>query len=338
MCINPSFIWVTRGPKSEKEPVPCRQCWRCKKNRINDYVGRCLAEIATSQQACTITLTYAPRSDLADKVLHPRHFQLFMKMLRRAGHKVRYLVAGEYGDLRGRAHFHAILFFEQIAPARPSDAPFYNPDHLHDPLGSQAFSTQIPQMRMSHIREWPHGHVNVDWSADERSIRYVCKYLMSEDKNRAWFSMSKKPPLGASWFAEKAAMARDLGALPSSFNYLPPGASKDRPYFMSGATRRDYLNAITQDPADKSRMSEWVHKTFEKHERQRLLEHLNSLPPDQQEQAFIERREHEDEQARFARMGYLLREASSFEKMMAESSNGIVRRIAGKWQPNVRKD
>lgn len=336
MCINPSFIWITRGPSAEKQAVPCKLCWQCKKNRLNDYVGRALAETATSQQVCTLTLTYAPRSDLADKILHPRHFQLFMKMLRKAGHLVRYLVAGEYGDVRGRAHFHAILFFERIAPPRPSDAPFYNPSHLSNPLASQAFSTQIPQMRMSHIREWPHGHIQCDWNADERSIRYVCKYILAEDKNRAWFSLSKKPPLGAEWFAQKAAAMREMQVLPASFKYLPPGGSKDRPYFMSGATRRDYLNAITQDPDDKSRMSEWVLKAFEKHERLRLLDELNAQPAEVHEAAFIEQREREEEQSLFARMGAKYREASELDDLLSQSQDGILRRRGDRWQPNER--
>lgn len=336
MCINPSHIWVERGPANERVPVPCGDCWRCKKNRIDDYVGRSLAEAATSQRVCTITLTYAPRDDLADKVLHPRHFQLFMKLLRRSGHLVRYLVAGEYGDLRGRAHFHAILFFEHFAEARPSDAPFYRPEHLADPFNSQPFSDQIPQMRMSHIREWPHGHVNVDWNADEKSIRYVCKYLLSDDKNRAWFSVSKYPPLGNAWFMQKAEVAKDLGVLPATWTYTPPGATRDRPYYLSGASRRDFLNAITQDPADKDRMSEWTRKTFEKHERARLMDEINSLPAEVQEQAFIERIERQEEQQRLMRFSRELREAGNLDDLVAQSSDGILRLKGDKWTPNTK--
>ena len=151
MCINPSYVWQCIGSEWRKQPIACRQCWRCKKNRINDYVGRCLAEAATSLHVCAITLTYAPRDDLADKVLNPRHFQLFMKLLRRAGHKVRYLVAGEYGDLKGRSHFHALLFFTEM---QPGDKPVvYNWGHLADPSTSGRFCRQIPNMDMVHIRE-----------------------------------------------------------------------------------------------------------------------------------------------------------------------------------------
>lgn len=337
MCINPSFVWMQRGPKWEQVPIPCKQCWRCKKNRVNDYVGRALAEAATSERVCTLTLTYAPRTDLADKILHPRHFQLFMKLLRRAGHKVRYLVAGEYGDLRGRAHFHCILFFQELARP-PYDGPVgvYNPDHLAEPLASRPFSDAIPHQRMAHIREWPHGHILCDWNADERAIRYVCKYLLAEDKNRAWFSLSKKPALGAAWFAQKAAQARELGVLPSSFTYVPPGGDPARPVPITGASRRDYLNAITQDPSDKPRMSDWTLKTFEKHERARLMEEIEKQPPDVLEKLWLQRRDDEEERAYLARLWDYLRETDVLHDKLAQSVDGILRRRNGKWEPNVK--
>lgn len=276
MCISPSHIWIERGPTWEQMPVPCKMCWRCKQNRVNDYVARCLAEASTSQISCAITLTYAPRDDLYDKMLNPAHFQLFMKLLRRAGHKVRYFVAGEYGDLKGRAHFHAILFFEKLADG-DGVAPSYNPNHRLNPSSSARFCRQVPHKEMSHIREWPHGHVKVDWNFSERSVRYVAKYLLAENKNNAWFSLSKKPALGAAFFAQKAAVARDLGVLPSSFNYLPPGGDIKRPYYMSGASRRDYLNAITTDQADVPRMSEWTANVFDKHFRQRRNDEFDAM-------------------------------------------------------------
>lgn len=285
MCINPSMIWVKRGPNWEQSPVACRQCWRCRQNRVNDYVARALCEAAVSVAVCTVTLTYAPRDDLADKVLHPRHFQLFMKLLRKAGHKVRYLVAGEYGSLKARAHFHAILFFMDFA-AGNGEVPAY---------GSPApFCRQIPHKQMVHVCEWPHGHITADWSASEKAVRYVCKYLLADDKNNAWFSLSKKPPLGAAWFARKAEKARELGVLPSSFEYLPPGGNRKRPYLMTGATRRDYLAALGDVHGRRRQMSEWVQRSYDKHEREariRALEaaevarlQLEGLPLPEQEQ------------------------------------------------------
>jgi hypothetical protein len=265
MCVSPSFIWIERGPKWEQQEVPCKLCWRCQQNRVNDFVGRCLAETSVSSAVCTLTLTYAPRDDLADKVITPYHFQLFIKLLRRAGHKIRYIVAGEYGDAKGRAHFHAILFFTDIRPrAEGRPVPFYNWNHGHNPETSGPFCAEIPQQQNCHISEWPHGHIFADWSASEKAIRYICKYVL-KDRTEGWLSMSKKPPLGAAFFAQKAARAIELGVMPASFNYLPPGGSREKPYMMRGATRRDYIKAIADvlDPPDH-RLDEWVLKSLEK--------------------------------------------------------------------------
>lgn len=227
-----------------------------------------------------VNLTYAPRDDLSDKMINKRHFQLFMKLLRNAGHKVRYLVAGEYGDEKGRAHFHAILFFSHLEPlGERGIVPRYKDDYPSGYSQDDApFCREIPHKRMIHIREWPHGHMTCDWSASEQSARYVCKYLLADNKNNAWFSLSKKPALGSAWFAKKAERAREYGVLPSSFEYLPPGGNKKRPYLMTGASRRDYLNAITTDLSRRGAMSDWVQKTFDKHERERVKEYLESLP------------------------------------------------------------
>lgn len=332
VCISPNLIWVQRGPKYEQQPVACRQCWRCKKNRVNDYVARAMAESSVSEVCCTISLTYAPRSDLADKVLHPRHFQLFMKLLRRAGHRVRYLVAGEYGDLKGRAHFHAILFFQELQALPEGKAvPAYNPDHLFDPDSSAPFCREIPQKRMVHIREWPHGHITCDWSASEKSARYVCKYLLSDDKNNAWFSLSKKPTLGSAWFAQKAAKAKEFAVLPSSFNYLPPGGDRGKSYLMTGATRRDYLNAITTDPALRGRMSEWVQKTFDKHHAARIIADLEAQPLAVLQEAFEANKQMADEQQRMQSMFRYLAERDTMDELLAQSETGMIRKHEGQW-------
>lgn len=207
----------------------------------------------------------------------------------------------------------------------------YNPGHIKDPETSAPFSLQIPQMDMVHIREWPHGHVKVDWAFSERAIRYVVKYLLSDDKDNAWFSLSKKPPLGAAFFAAKARQARELGVIPSSFNYLPPGGDREKPYMMSGATRRDYLNAITQDEADRPKMSEWVLKTYDKHARARLIQELETVPFDEQNARFArwaEDREDRDASMRLARAYRHEREIA----IMLEQ-HPAWRREGGKWVP-----
>lgn len=276
MCKTPSFVWVKRGPEYVQVPVPCDNCWYCRENYVSDWVGRCLCEASVSEVSVTLSLTYAdPQNhlDLSHRVVNPWHFQLFMKRLRKAGHKVRYLVAGEYGELRDRAHFHAILFFKRLVDSgKPAPYLMDRAAHRADPTIAHPLSRQMPQEDMCHIREWPHGHVKTDWSASEKSVRYCCEYLRQDDKKSAWFSMSKKPPLGFEWFAAKAARNVELGVLPSSFEYMPPGGKPGKVYLMTGATRRDYLNMITKDRGERPRMSKWVRATFDKIERQAFVE------------------------------------------------------------------
>lgn len=291
MCQSPSYVWVKRGPKWEQTPAPCDRCWSCRENYVSDFVGRCLCEAAVSQVSCTLSLTYAtPRdpNDQSHRILNPYHFQLFIKRLRRVGHKVRYLAAGEYGDLKSRSHFHVILFFTVLKDIKQVDPHLMDRVAFQDdPSIASRFSRQMPNKSMCHIREWPHGHVECDWSMDEKAVRYCTEYLYEDGKKTGWSSMSKKPPLGYAWFAEKARKAVDLEVFPSTFEYLPPGGKPGKKYLMTGATRRDFLNLITLDRADRPKMSKWVKATFDKLERAEFVKSRDGAFFD--DQAFLDR-------------------------------------------------
>lgn len=245
MCLSPSFVWVQRGPKWEQQKTSCRVCRRCREFRVNDYVGRSLCEAAYSAATVSVTLTYRERTDFKDVLLHPPHFQAFIRALRRRGHFVRYLAAGEYGEAKGRAHFHAILFFRDAAPDWPHKQRYW--------------PTEM----------WDHGHVFADFAADQRAIRYVCKYLLKAERGESWFSLSKKPALGWEFFATKADEQIALGVLPQSFEYRPPNAGPKMRCQMTGAIRRDYLLRLADGFAgtgkiDPEKLDYWMFKSFDK--------------------------------------------------------------------------
>lgn len=283
MCLSPSFVWVEKGPGYEKIPVPCKGCWQCRVSRLNDYVGRCLCEAAYAKAISVITLTYAPRDDLADKVITPRHFQDFIRALRRRGHKLRYIATAEYGALKGRAHFHCILFWQM-----PKEGVALKPD--------------MPHKAMFHFEPgiWDHGHAfNDDMSpnaVDEKAIRYVCKYLLKDedkDKGDSWMTLSKKPPIGCQFFLDKADRDAALGVFPASFNYRPPFSHDGRSYLLSGATKRFYLERLIDQMSvkhnvPKTRLNEWTLKAVEKLEKwQWNREYLDAMTPEEN-LAFLE--------------------------------------------------
>lgn len=225
--MKPTSIYLYKGPKLVQQLIACGKCWQCERTRQDDYIGRCMCEAAYSSWCYTVTLTYADGpdrlADLAHRVLTPSHFQKFIRSLRRRGLQIRYFACGEYGDAKGRAHFHAILFGQGADPGFPLEI-------------------------RSRIDAWPHGLVQWKARPGYDQFRYVVKYLlkrMSEDK---WFSLSTKPPLGHLFFQAKAAQDAALGLVSANWRYTPPGqdalGKTSRTFLMSGVSRRNYLLAL----------------------------------------------------------------------------------------------
>lgn len=273
MCLRPSEVWQERGPGFVQVPVKCGHCWQCRRDRVNDYVGRCLCEASVSDWTLVLTLTYAPdfdehgeplrwRRDGADKVITPLHFQRFIRAVRKRGHFVRYLAAGEYGEAKGRAHFHVCLFGKG------------------EPL-------KIPLQQNTHRLDlWPHGHIWADGIADEKTLRYVCKYLLKKDMSyqeykEHWITCSKKPPLGDAFFDALAARNANLQALPASFSYVPPG-SNGGVYRMTGATRREYLRRLCERMTVKREaLNEWAQMSLDKLDRWEREKEFSKRHPDE---------------------------------------------------------
>lgn len=88
----------------------CGYCPECLAEKANNWVVRNHYESRAHKEKCFITLTYAENP----KILIKKDLQDFLKRLRKEldkdGVKLRYYGCGEYGTLRGRPHFHVILY------------------------------------------------------------------------------------------------------------------------------------------------------------------------------------------------------------------------------------
>jgi len=122
---------------------------------------------------------------------------------------------------------------------------------------------------------------------DERAIRYVCKYLLKDEGNDYWFTISKKPPIGVQYFLDKADRDAELGVFPQSFNYRPPASKEGRNYLLTGATKRFYLERLINQMAVKhnvpvKKLNEWTYKAIQKLEKwQWNREYLEQLTPEE---------------------------------------------------------
>lgn len=89
--------------------VPCGTCIGCRTTRAQHWALRCHLEAMDHEETCVTTLTYDDA--FLPPTLTKRHFQLWLKRLRRANNnRLRYFACGEYGERHGRPHYHAILF------------------------------------------------------------------------------------------------------------------------------------------------------------------------------------------------------------------------------------
>lgn len=122
------------------------------------------------QKNCFLTLTYSDQAVPTNYSLDLRHLQLFIKRLRKSlQHRIRFYACGEYGDLLGRPHYHAIIFnhdFEDKTLFKKiNDKPHYT-------------STTLTNL-------WQHGHcttADVTFQSAAYCARYVTKKIKTGDR------------------------------------------------------------------------------------------------------------------------------------------------------------
>ncbi len=157
-------------------PFPCGQCLPCRINKRRVWTHRLMLESFCHDLSCFVTLTYDDEHISENHSLVKRDVQLFMKRLRKAfePRKIRYYLAGEYGETTSRPHYHAILFGVGISDG--------------EVIGNC----------------WPHGHIMVGTCSRE-SIQYVAGYVTKKCVGKSdalgrlpeFSFMSRKPGLGA---------------------------------------------------------------------------------------------------------------------------------------------
>lgn len=198
MCINPLLL-----PSGDL--VSCRECWQCRQNRVNEWVGRCIAELETTPAGAHIaTLTYGGddkyyalgEPNLHARILIYKDVVEWLGRLRKIA-PLRYMICGEYGTEKGRSHWHAICFWQEKPP----------PNLV---LETRYIHEAPPQPgRERGRRLWEHGFTYWE-EATEGRMRYALKYLLKDqyqqgfDRSTRAFSVSRRPALGSKYFADLA--------------------------------------------------------------------------------------------------------------------------------------
>lgn len=177
--------------------VPCGQCIGCRIDRTRSWAIRCVHEASLHNANSFVTLTYGhdlPVTDTDLPTLRKRDITLFFKKLRNhIDKKVRYLICGEYGDKKGRPHYHACIFGYDF------------PDRQYYKTVSGIAYYTSPLLSVI----WPHGF-NTVGDVNFTSASYVASYCIKrvtggaakdhyQDRVPEFAQMSRRPGLGADW-------------------------------------------------------------------------------------------------------------------------------------------
>lgn len=118
-CYHPITAWRVPGgvsfrprPDCQDIKLSCGQCIGCRLQRSVEWAIRLVDENRFHTESSFITLTYDQKHLPKDGSLDLKHFQHFMKRLRKELYpkQIRFFHAGEYGERFGRPHYHAIIF------------------------------------------------------------------------------------------------------------------------------------------------------------------------------------------------------------------------------------
>lgn len=185
-CNRP--VWV-RSRNGLRREVPCGNCLGCRISRAREWATRCIHEASLYRSSGFVSLTYSDDNVPADASVSKDELQRFFKRLREvhSGEPLRYYASGEYGELRGRPHYHAVIF--GISPCVCGEWP----EHLKGKL--QLARCGCPG-REEVMSAWKLGGVSRVTEVCYESARYTADYV------------------GKSWTGGKAKEAYGKRAMP----------------------------------------------------------------------------------------------------------------------------
>lgn len=199
--------------------VPCKECIGCRLDYSKEWANRCMKEAELYEYNFSITLTYDDKNmPYSTKILdtetgeaipnynvtlNPDDVEKFMKRLRIQWHRkhkhdnIRVFYCGEYGDKKGRPHYHLILF----------NFPMYDLKFLRRSQSGKNlwFSNELDKI-------WGKGLTTVgecNWETVAYAARYVTKKVKGpgakdEYIERAQYPefvrMSRMPGIGREWY------------------------------------------------------------------------------------------------------------------------------------------
>lgn len=193
-----------------KHELPCGKCTGCRLERSRQWAVRIMHEAHCHEFNSFITLTYDDQHVPEDYGLQLDHVQDFMKRLRgrvstaHQGLKIRHFLCGEYGDLRGRPHYHAAIFGYDFPDklqmgTNEHGQPIYNSALLADIWGMGGVSTAaLEPGSAGYVARYSVKKIN-GAKAPDHYYRYSPVSGRMHNVRPEFATQSRRPGLGAAW-------------------------------------------------------------------------------------------------------------------------------------------
>lgn len=197
--------------------------------RARQWAVRCMHEAQLHDQNCFITLTYNDENLPDRNSLDYKEFQLFMRRFRKkAKKKIRFYMAGEYGEQKERPHYHACIFGydfpdKKIFKKSAKGITVYTSETL-DKLWPKGYATTCDmtfssaQYCASYIMKKQNGaRSEKDYQSFDRETGEVLH------KEKEFAHMSLKPGIGSRWYEKyKSEVFPHDRVIVNGFEMKPP--------------------------------------------------------------------------------------------------------------------
>lgn len=228
--------------------VPCGNCLGCRLDYSKDWATRADLEAKRWKFNWFITLTYdeenLPKGTKDNPSLNTDHIDDFIQSIRNYFRKhykhdgIRYLLAGEYGDLGGRPHYHLILFNCPLPDIKPYT---YDADGNYiqhkDSFGQYYLFSDIVE------NAWKkRGMVTIS-EASWYTSAYVSQYVVKKQKGQSsqvydvlgiippFLRVSNKPGIGYCYYEENVKHLAEYPLLYIPRNNNKPLSTRAPRYF-----------------------------------------------------------------------------------------------------------
>lgn len=253
------------GDVHEVITLPCGKCVSCMLKRAEAWAIRCMHEASFFDASSFLTLTYDDAHLPPNRTLVKEHVQGFLKRLRinllrtHGVSTIRYFAAGEYGERKGRPHYHMVLYGWDFFDDR---LPVNNNPGAEFPIYESKFLTEC----------WGHGRAVIG-ELSGGSAAYVARYTLNKiagEAGKTEYERSERiPPFNL--------MSKGIGARWLGSNYRDVYADdcvidEDSKRKRSVPRFYDKLHAVLDAAAAKEVKERRIERTLD------LAEHKDMTP------------------------------------------------------------